>query len=100
VSEFLFGNDAHAGLSVSRVSRVLDSPLDFAQRQWSLTDASKHWQTEREREREKFIYNEIEYSRSVSTTPLAGDTASGRSWPSIWREREKFIDNQEVTEGK
>ena len=38
---------------------------------------------EREREREKFIDNQIDDCRSVSTTPLQGDTAAGHSWPSI-----------------
>ena len=36
-------------------------------------------------EREEFIYNQIDGSRSVSTTPLSGDTASGHSWSSMWR---------------
>ena len=31
-------------------------------------------------EREEFIDNQIDGSRSVSTTPLSGDTASGHSW--------------------
>jgi hypothetical protein len=41
---------------------------------------------EREREREREVYlQSIDDWRSVSSTPLPGDTASGRSWPSIWR---------------
>ena len=39
---------------------------------------------ERERERERsFFDNQIDDCRSVSTTPLVGDTAAGHSWPSI-----------------
>ena len=38
---------------------------------------------ERESERGKFIDNQIDDWRSVSTTPLQGDTAAGHSWPSI-----------------
>ena len=37
----------------------------------------------RERGREKFIDNQIDDWRSVSTTPLQGDTAAGHLWPSI-----------------
>ena len=33
--------------------------------------------------REKFIDKQIDDRRSVSTTPLQGDTAAGHSWPSI-----------------
>jgi hypothetical protein len=46
---------------------------------------------EREGEREKFIDNQIDDWRSVSTTPLQGDRETERERQ---RERERFIDNQ------
>ena len=41
---------------------------------------------EREREREKFIDNQMDDRRSVSKTPLVVDMAAGHSWPSIGSE--------------
>ena len=53
---------------------------------WTLFWPKRERERERERDSlggEKFIDNQIDDWRSVSTTPLQGDTAAGHSWPSI-----------------
>ena len=52
-------------------------------------------------ERERFIDNQIDDRRSVSTTPLQGDTAAGHSWPSMGGEYYTLTQREEdVFEGE
>jgi len=55
----------------------------------SFAHGQKGWRG-REREREKFIDNQIDDWRSVSTTPLQGDTAAGHSWRKSWERAQRL----------
>ena len=68
-----FARDA----GISFFGRVAEKERDTGKESERASERER--ERERERESEEFIDNQIDHRSSVSTRPLAGDTASGRS---------------------
>jgi len=68
---------ARESVSEIEVKRATSERARHAQESERASERER--ERERERESEEFIDNQIDHRSSVSTRPLAGDTASGRS---------------------